>query len=176
MAEEETHLSSSADPGKKGRPRGSALKFALNRLARRAHSQGELTAKMERAGFPTQQIEETLVKLIDWRYLDDRAFARSFALTAVEHKRWGPARVSGCSRPARNKRGVHRGGSERGISRRRKAALERALARFRRSDRRRGTAEQEKARAFRHLSGRGFSSAAIWEALGKDNSGQETDS
>lgn len=176
MAAEETHPSSLADPGKKGRPRGSALQFALNRLARRAHSQGELTAKMERAGFPTQQIEETLVKLIGWRYLDDRAFARSYALSAVEHKRWGPARVEVGLR----QRGVSEEHIEEALREAfpegENATLERALTRFRRSSRRRGTAEQEKARAFRHLSGRGFSSAAIWEALSKDNAGQETDS
>ena len=175
MAAEETHPSSLADPGKKGRPRGSALQFALNRLARRAHSQGELTAKMERAGFPTQQIEETLVKLIGWRYLDDQAFARAFALSVVEHKRWGPARVKG----ALHQRGVSEKHIEEALNEAfpdgENKALERALARFRRSDRREGTVEQKKARAFRHLSSRGFSSAAVWEALDKEMAGQETD-
>jgi regulatory protein len=123
---------------------------------------------MERAGFPTQQIEETLVKLRGWRYLDDRAFARGFALSVVEHKRWGPSRVRGALR----QRGVSEEHIEEALSEAfpegETATLERALERFRRSDRRRGTTEQEKARAFRHLRGRGFSSAAIWEALGKD--------
>ncbi len=133
---------------------------------------------MERAGFPTQQIEETLVKLIGWRYLDDRAFARAFALSAVEHKRWGPARVEVGAASARSQRGAHRGGIERRHFPKEKMRLSSEPSRA--SDAPVAAGERpskKKARAFRHLERTGIQLRRRYgRLLDKDNAGQETDS
>ncbi len=153
----------------------SALDFALARLARRAHSQGELTAKLERAGFKAPDITSTLAKLRAWRYLDDQAFAASFARSASERKHWGPARVTRALRV----RGLADHHIDAALSETflqgEAEPIERALARFRRICRRRGGPEQQKARAYRHLLARGFSPGAIMEALGNESSIEEND-
>jgi regulatory protein len=172
---EETRRSSSLDPRKKGRKPKSALDFALARLARRAHSQGELVAKMERAGYPATEITTTLAKLRSWRYVDDRAFASAFARSVAERKHWGPARVV----RALKERGLSARHIEEALSTAFPAgedqALDEALARFRRNDRRRGSAEQRKARAYRHLLARGFSPGAIMNALGSEKRIEENE-
>ncbi len=153
----------------------SALDFAVTQLARRAHSQGELVAKLERAGFTTPEITSTLAKLRAWRYLDDHAFATAFARSASERKHWGPARVSRALRD----RGLADHHIDEALSETfpqgESGPIERALARFRRAHRRRGGAEQQKARAYRHLLARGFSPSAIMEALGSEPSMEEND-
>jgi regulatory protein len=171
--EEKTRRSSSPDSGKKGGSSKSAMNFALARLARRAHSQGELMAKMERAGYPPSQITTTLAKLRDWRYLDDRGFALDFARSASERKRWGPSRVDRALRA--------RGLNERDIEEALLHAfpdgedrvLEAALSRFRRNARQSGSAEKDKARAYRHLLTRGFSPEAIFRALDNEKRTEE---
>jgi regulatory protein len=151
------------------------MKFALARLARRAHSQGELVAKMERAGYPTAEIAATLDKLKAWRYVDDRAFAGAFARGAAERKHWGPSRVARALR----ERGLSEQDIEQSLteafSEGEKGVLEEALARFRRNDHRRGDEEQKKARAYRHLLARGFSPGAILQALGDEKNIEENE-
>jgi regulatory protein len=175
MEEEETRRSSSLKPGKKGVSEKSAMNFALARLARRAHSQGELSAKMERAGYPTSEITATLAKLKAWRYVDDHAFAGAFACNAAERKHWGPSRVARALR----ERGLGEQDIEESLSEAFPGGeirvLDEALARFRRNDRRRGDAEQKKARAYRHLLARGFSPGAIMEALGNEKHIEENE-
>jgi regulatory protein len=161
--------------GKKGASKKSAMNFALARLARRAHSQGELVAKMERAGYPTSQITATLAKLKAWRYVDDRSFAGAFARSHADRKRWGPARVARALR--------ERGLSEQNIDGALREAfpdgenrvLDEALARFRRNDRHCGNTEQKKARAYRHLLARGFSPGAIMQALDNEKRIEENE-
>ncbi len=51
---------------------------AVQLLASRPHFRRELEAKLRQRGFPSEEIEETLGRLTDQGYLDDRAAARSF--------------------------------------------------------------------------------------------------
>jgi regulatory protein len=173
--EEETRRSSSLDSGKKGVSIKSAMNFALARLACRAHSQGELVAKMERAGYPTSQITATLDKLKAWRYIDDRCFAHAFARSATERKRWGPARVA----RALKQRGLSEHNIEEALTDAfpdgESRVLDEALARFRRNDRHHGDAEKKKARAYRHLLARGFSPGAILNALDNEKRIEENE-
>jgi regulatory protein len=173
--EEETRRSSSRNPGEKGVTEKSAMNFALARLARRAYSEGELSAKMERAGYPSTEITATLAKLKAWRYVDDRAFAGAFARSAAERKHWGPSRVA----RALKERGLSEQDIEQSLSEAfpdgEQRTLDEALARFRRSDHRRGDAEQKKARAYRHLLARGFSPEAILQALGNEKDIEENE-
>jgi regulatory protein len=173
--EKETRRSSSPDSGKKGVSSKSAMNFALARLARRAHSQGELLAKMERAGYLPSQITATLAKLKDWRYLDDRGFAVAFARSAAERKRWGPARIARALR----ERGVSEQDTEEALADAfpdgESRVLEEALARFRRNARRSGDAEKDKARAYRHLLTRGFGPGAIFRALDNEKRNEENE-
>ncbi|MFQ5789276.1 MAG: regulatory protein RecX [Acidobacteriota bacterium] len=165
-------LSSSVESGTSLRGTASALDFALRRLARRAHSEGELVGKMTRAGFPREEIAAALDYLRARRYVDDEAFGRGFAVAAAERKHWGPARIG--------RRLRDRGLSETQIESALAEAfpsgedrvIEQALARFRRRARDRGTPQQRKARAYRHLFARGFSPEAIREALSREAAGE----
>jgi len=166
MVVEEIHHSKSTDMSRPGRTSKSALAFSLARLARRAHSESELASKMRRAGYSSDEITATLAKLRDWRYVDDRSYALAFARSATERKRLGPGRIISALRD----RGVSNAFVEEAVAQvfpeGERRVLEEALARFRRKDGHRGTIEQQKARTYRHLLGRGFSPAAIFDALG----------
>lgn len=162
---EVSRLSSSAEGGNRKRSSPSALAFALKRLARRAHSEGELASKMERAGYAAAAIADTLVVLRDRRYVDDLEFALGFARAARTHKHWGPVRIAHGLR----KRGLAESHIQEALAEafpegEAKTAA-RALERFQRTDRRRGTPRERRARAYRHLYARGFSADAIHEAL-----------
>ena len=78
--------------------RPSAFTFALARLARRAHSEKELSAKLERASYSASEIEDALQWLRARRYLDDGDYARAYAERAVREKCWGPERIAGALR------------------------------------------------------------------------------
>ena len=86
MAEE----ASSSSASRRSRKPLTARDFALDRLGRRAHSEGELSQKMARAGYPADEIEDTLAFLRERRYLDDAAFARDLALARAEAASLGP--------------------------------------------------------------------------------------
>lgn len=160
----ESHRSSSAERGEDGRSR-SALRYALERLARRAHSEGELTRKMQRAGFPDSEIARALEELRARRYVDDAQFAQDRARWWVDHKYWGPARVAKGLRD----RGVDDAHIGRALAEIFAAGedghAKRALTRYRRVSRNRLSGQAARARAYRHLLARGFSPAAILSAL-----------
>ena len=143
----------------------SAWDFAVDRLARRAHTERELLAKMERAGFGAVEIAETLDRLRARGYLDDLALAHSFARAAVGRKAWGPARIARALRA----RGVTEEGVEAALAEVFPAGedetITRALERFQRRRGRLADAREEKARAYRHLRARGFSAEAAGRAV-----------
>ena len=157
--------SNSARKGKRTSSNRSPLEFALIRLARRAHSEGELISKMDRAGYAASEISATLAELRSRRYVDDLAFAQAFAHAARSRKRWGPARIAQGLR----KRGLAGSHIEQALAEAfpegESETVAEVLERFRRTDRRRGTPRQRLARAYRHLYARGFSPEAIRQAL-----------
>jgi regulatory protein len=72
---------------------GGLWEFALKTLGARACSAGELRRKLrERAG-RIEDVEATLVRLKEYRYLDDRRYAEAFAAARLENQRLGRSRV-----------------------------------------------------------------------------------
>lgn len=164
----ETRLSSSSDRKRRAAesPRlRTAFDFALARLARRSYGEQELRRKLEQAGYPAPEIDETLVCLKEKRYLDDALYAAGVARGRAR-KGWGPARIA----LALRERGV--GEPELGqalaeiFPRGEHEAARQALERFRRTRRSSPADEKQRARAYRHLLARGFSPEAILKALG----------
>ncbi len=82
---------------------------AVQLLAVRPHFRRELEAKLRQRGFPSEDIEETLGRLTDQGYLDDRAAARSF-VEGRAGKGEGRVRLRAELREAGGFRGGHRRG------------------------------------------------------------------
>ena len=120
---------------------------------------------MERAGYAASEVTDTIAELRRRRYVDDLSFALAFAQGARSYKHWGPIRIAHGLR----RRGLPEPHIEQAVAEAfpegdaEPAAA--VLARFRRTERGRGTRLQRKARAYRHLYARGFSSEAIRHAL-----------
>jgi len=82
------------------RPRKTALldaaglwELALKTLGARACSSGELRQKLRQRAERVQDVEATLARLKEYRYLDDRRFAESFATARLENQRLGKRRI-----------------------------------------------------------------------------------
>ncbi len=68
-----------------------ALAAALRALGRRDHSEAELAAKLTAKGFPAAVVADTVARLKEAGYLDDRRFARQWADSALRNRRgFGP--------------------------------------------------------------------------------------
>jgi regulatory protein len=67
--------------------------FALKTLAARACSSGELRQKLRARAQHAEDVDATLSRLKEYRYLDDRRFAESFASARLENQRFGKHRV-----------------------------------------------------------------------------------
>jgi regulatory protein len=74
-------------------PDEDAYKRALKLLGYRSRSEAELNRKLAQAGFSLQEIEAALEKLRGLKFLDDEAFASSFARDRIENRGYGPLRV-----------------------------------------------------------------------------------
>ena len=71
-----------------------ALNSAYRSLARRAHSRHELQQKLERKKYSHDTIQAVLAELETQKFLDDRAFAMSFARDRLQRRRLGRDRVA----------------------------------------------------------------------------------
>ena len=62
-----------AEAGRRGKKREerTALMRAVDYLARQAHSEKKLREKLMRKGFPTEEIDAAIARLIERHYLDD---------------------------------------------------------------------------------------------------------
>lgn len=67
--------------------------YALQSLARRAHSIGELREKLRVRAEHSDDVGAVLARLKEYGYLDDRRFAESFASARLENAGLGKARV-----------------------------------------------------------------------------------
>jgi regulatory protein len=67
--------------------------FALKTLGARACSSGELRQKLRTRAERVADVDATLARLKEYRYLDDRRFAESFAAARLENQRLGKHRV-----------------------------------------------------------------------------------
>jgi regulatory protein len=72
---------------------GELWEYALNALRVRAHSSGELRAKLKRRTAREGDVDETIRRLKEYGYLNDRAFAESYAAARLENQGFGKARV-----------------------------------------------------------------------------------
>lgn len=93
-------------------PTRSAFVDALERLARRDHSEAELQRALRRAGHPEDEVAAALERLRDRRYLDDASYAERFARSRLEHAGVGSRRL----RHALRQRGVPKALAERGVA------------------------------------------------------------
>ena len=71
-----------------------ALNSAYRSLARRAHSRYELKERLERKKFSHNTIQAVLAELETQKFLDDRAFAMSFARNRLLRRQLGRDRVA----------------------------------------------------------------------------------
>jgi regulatory protein len=67
--------------------------YALRALGGRAHSTGEMREKLRRRAVRMEDVDETLSRLKDSGYLDDRRFAEGFATSRLSNDRFGRTRV-----------------------------------------------------------------------------------
>lgn len=150
---------------KSGPENKDALGAAMRLLAVRQRSVFELTGKLREKGFEEPDVSSAIDRLLKAGYLDDAEFARSLARSRARNKAWGPAKIAHDLAT----RGIARETVKEAVALACPAEEElasAALQRWRRTHR--GlSGRQEKEKAFRHLSSRGFSPSAIWKAIGR---------
>ena len=157
----------STDPDGGKRP----LAFALRILARRDTSAAEISRRLKEQGIPAEQVNETVARLQEAGYLDDRRFAREWAASALRNGRgFGPRirldlRRLGVSADIIDEVMAHISG-EYDEMETLNGLLERKFIGFSPSS----ASDKEKRRVMHYLQRRGFSSAAIFQAfrMGED--------
>jgi regulatory protein len=92
-------------------PETTAYARALRRLARRDHSEVELTRALRERGHSAEEIDSALERLRGQRYLDDAGFAERFARGRLQAQRVGRHRI----RQGLRQRGVDRNVAEEGL-------------------------------------------------------------
>lgn len=148
-----------------------ALGAAMRLLAVRQRSVFELTGKLREKGFADPDVNSAVDRLLKAGYLDDEEFARSLARSRARNKAWGPAKIAHDLAA----RGIARETVKEAVALacpKEEELASAALRRWRRTHK--GlSGRQEKEKAFRHLSSRGFSPSAIWKALGKPEESED---
>jgi regulatory protein len=82
-------------PFKKSKPlidEAQAYRYALWLLNRRPHSSGELLEKFHRRTLTPELSEKVLDRLRQKKFVDDAAFAESFAVSRM-NRSWGPGKI-----------------------------------------------------------------------------------
>lgn len=72
---------------------GELYEYAVKTLAGRSHSISELRQKLLRRAEPGTSVEEILLRLKEYGYLNDQRFAESFANSRRENRGFGKVRV-----------------------------------------------------------------------------------
>ena len=72
---------------------GALWELALKTLGARARSSGELRQKLRQRAERPEDVDTIIDRLKEYRYLDDRKFAESFATARLENQRFGKRRV-----------------------------------------------------------------------------------
>jgi regulatory protein len=68
--------------------------LALKTLGARACSTGEMRQKLRARAERAEDVDATLARLKEYKYLDDRRFAEGFAVARLENQRLGKGRVA----------------------------------------------------------------------------------
>jgi regulatory protein len=142
------------------------LNVALRLLGRRDHSRAELVAKLNQRGFEAQPIAQAIFECERLRYLDDARFCSNYA-AYLRRKGYGLLRIV----PMLEKKGLadalvtitvgeHLNHSNQVDD------CRRVLDKKMRMEEHWGTHITARARLYRYLLNRGFSSTVIGEALG----------
>lgn len=147
-------------------PRDPALATALDCLARRDYTGGEIRARVAKR-FGDAAADATLVRLQELRLIDDAAYAERYVRERFERAGYGPARIVDelC------RRGIERtmaedavgGAIDAGAERRRAEELLNRYLATRRGD---GDGDRDRAAAYRYLARRGFDEAVLCDLLG----------
>ena len=149
-----------------------ALEAAVKMLARRARSEAEVRAQLERKGLAGAAVDDAIARLKELRYLDDEAFAANRA-TLLLRANNGPRSVARKLAAA----GIGEEQARAAIEQGREGASERDLARRALEARRPRVDERsplpERIRAARWLLGRGFSEEIARALLSLDASSPE---
>lgn len=84
---------SEVDTIKRGEIEQECRDAALEFLSRRLHSQAELRRKLLRKEYDPETVETALQDMVRLGYLDDRRFAATKTLSAIQHKQHGKRRA-----------------------------------------------------------------------------------
>lgn len=78
---------------KKPMTEAEALRKLGDLCARGEHCSGEMAEKLRKWGFPTDAQERIIDKLIDYKYIDDERFTRSFVRDKIVFNKWGRRKI-----------------------------------------------------------------------------------
>ncbi len=138
-----------------------AFERALEALAQRERTSGELAAWLGERGVEAAAVEAAIGRLIEDGAIDDRRFATEFAADKRELRGWGPDRI----REALRERGVEAELIEEALAGDgHEAQLERALELLRGRAERLDD-ERSRARALAFLARRGYDSDVAYDAV-----------
>ena len=98
-------------PGRQAGVPPAAYRRAILRLARRDHSAAELRRALLERGYPQDEVDEAIARLVRERCLDDSGYAARFARSRLAHHGLGRTRI----RQALRQRGVGRREVEAGL-------------------------------------------------------------
>lgn len=148
----------------KDQPTRADVESAAHRyLSRRDHARGELARKLRAKDLPEDLIDEVLDSLTQVGYLDDERFAQTQG-SILARKSWGPRQISHKLRA----RGIDDSIIEAALTEISQhydwqtQAQERLRARYGRAE---DLDDSQRAKAFRHLTYRGFAPALIRRLL-----------
>jgi regulatory protein len=142
--------------------------LALKMLGGRACSCGELRQKLRARAARLDDVDTTLARLKEYRYLDDRRFAENYAAARLENQRLGKSRVSQELRRRRVAPAVAEAAVERTYRQVDEVALIEEFIRRKYRDRSRDDLfrdDKQLASAYRRLMRAGFSSAGVIRTL-----------
>ncbi len=146
--------------------RREAYRWAIRALARRMRSAHEVKTGLHQKAFPHEVIADVVSDLAEKGYLDDEKFASNWVESRSANRGYGRIRLSFELR----KKGVSEEIADRVLSLHLPPANEAKIARTILEKKLRGLgraeARKQKGSLLRFLRGRGFSSEAIWTALG----------
>jgi regulatory protein len=145
-------------------PPGGALSSALRMLSRRALSEGEIRFRLAAKGFPQEQAEDALGRLRELGLVDDRSLCENLARGYRDVRRLGPRRIAGSLLLRKFPRDlVEQAVRAVSLPEEELAAASAALGRKFRGEVPGG--REGAAKAFRFLSGRGFSPETCRQAI-----------
>lgn len=138
-----------------------AFERALEALARREHTSGEMTEWLAERGFELAAVDTAVSRLIESGAIDDERFAAAFAADKRELRGWGPDRI----REALAARGVERALIDAALAvDDHQAQLERAIGLLEQRGETAGD-ERSRARAVAYLARRGYDSEVAYDAV-----------